>query len=61
MTQSPSTEKSPATEGSGATGPRVIVIGAGFAGLSATKHLAGHGMQVTIVDRNNFHTFQPFL
>jgi NADH:ubiquinone reductase (H+-translocating) len=41
--------------------PKVVVIGAGFAGLSAAKHLAGHGMEIMIVDRNNFHTFQPLL
>jgi NADH:ubiquinone reductase (H+-translocating) len=40
---------------------RVIVIGAGFAGLSAAKRLSGHGVEVTIVDRDNFHTFQPLL
>jgi NADH:ubiquinone reductase (H+-translocating) len=40
---------------------RVIVIGAGFAGLSAAKRLSGHGLQVKIVDRHNFHTFQPLL
>lgn len=40
---------------------RVIVIGAGFGGLSAAKRLSGHGVQVTVVDRHNFHTFQPLL
>jgi NADH dehydrogenase len=40
---------------------RVLVIGAGFAGLSAAKRLSGHGVEVTIIDRDNFHTFQPLL
>lgn len=40
---------------------RVIVIGAGFGGLSAARTLAKSGMQVTVIDRNNFHTFQPLL
>jgi NADH dehydrogenase len=40
---------------------KVVVIGAGFAGLSAAKQLAGHGLLVTIVDRHNYHTFQPLL
>jgi NADH:ubiquinone reductase (H+-translocating) len=40
---------------------RVIVVGTGFAGLSAARALAKSGMQVTVVDRNNFHTFQPLL
>ena len=41
--------------------PRVVVVGAGFGGLSATRTLAGHNIDVTIVDRHNFHTFQPLL
>ncbi len=40
---------------------RVVVIGCGFAGLAATKQLAGHGVEVTLIDRHNFHTFQPLL
>jgi len=40
---------------------RVVVVGAGFGGLSATRHLAGTATEVTIVDRHNFHTFQPLL
>jgi len=40
---------------------RVVVIGAGFAGLSTARHLAGHPVQVTLVDHHNFHTFQPLL
>jgi NADH:ubiquinone reductase (H+-translocating) len=39
----------------------VLVIGAGFGGLSAAKRLSGQGVEVTIVDRHNFHTFQPLL
>ncbi|HLK46293.1 MAG TPA: NAD(P)/FAD-dependent oxidoreductase [Acidimicrobiales bacterium] len=40
---------------------RVLVLGAGFAGLSAVRHLVGTEMDVTIVDQHNFHTFQPLL
>jgi NADH dehydrogenase len=40
---------------------RVVVIGCGFAGLSATRHLAGRPVAVTLIDQHNFHTFQPFL
>jgi len=40
---------------------RVVVIGAGFAGLSAVRHLQDQPVQVTIVDHHNFHTFQPLL
>jgi NADH dehydrogenase len=40
---------------------RVVVIGAGFAGLSAVHHLRDQPVEVTIVDQHNFHTFQPLL
>src|SRR3954447_23521526 len=39
----------------------VVVIGAGFGGLAAVKELADAPVHVTIVDRHNFHTFQPLL
>ncbi len=39
----------------------MVVIGAGFAGLSAAKHLRDQPVEVTIVDHHNFHTFQPLL
>ena len=40
---------------------RVVIIGAGFGGLSCAKELAGAPAQVTLVDQRNFHTFQPLL
>jgi NADH:ubiquinone reductase (H+-translocating) len=40
---------------------RVVVIGAGFGGLRVARGLAGAPVEVTIVDANNFHTFQPLL
>ncbi len=40
-------------------GRRVIVVGGGFGGLQATKVLARKGLDVTLVDRNNYHLFQP--
>jgi NADH:ubiquinone reductase (H+-translocating) len=43
------------------TRPRVVVIGAGFAGLNAAKALAGAPVDITVVDRKNHHTFQPLL
>ena len=46
---------------SSATRARVVVIGAGFAGIDATKRLAGKPVSVTLVDRRNHHTFQPLL
>ena len=40
---------------------RVVIIGAGFGGLSAGRSLAGKPVDVTIIDQRNFHTFQPLL
>ncbi|MEZ7125899.1 NAD(P)/FAD-dependent oxidoreductase [Nonomuraea sp. AD125B] len=40
---------------------RVVVVGAGFAGLAATRELAKGGALVTVVDRNPYSTFQPLL
>ena len=41
--------------------PRVVVVGAGFAGISATSELAKEGFRVTLVDRHPYNTFQPLL
>ncbi len=40
---------------------RVVIVGAGFGGLSAARALVGEPVEVTIVDQRNFHTFQPLL
>ena len=40
---------------------RVVIVGAGFAGLYAAKELADKDVQVTVVDRTNHHLFQPLL
>jgi len=55
----------PATSSS-QTAIRVVVVGAGFAGLAAVKALAGRqrqpsGVEVTLVDQHNYHVFTPFL
>jgi NADH dehydrogenase len=41
--------------------PKVVIVGAGFAGLYAAKALAKLPVEVTIVDKKNHHTFQPLL
>ncbi|MGE0260905.1 MAG: NAD(P)/FAD-dependent oxidoreductase [Alphaproteobacteria bacterium] len=41
--------------------PRIVIVGAGFGGLWAATHLARVAAQVTIVDRHNYHLFQPLL
>ena len=40
---------------------RVVVVGAGFGGLSAAKRLSGHSLDILLVDRNNYHLFVPLL
>jgi NADH dehydrogenase len=42
-------------------GARVLVVGAGFAGLATVSRLARGGMQVTLADRHIYSTFQPLL
>lgn len=41
--------------------PRVVIIGAGFGGLKAARGLARAPVHVTLIDRNNYHLFQPLL
>ena len=41
--------------------PHILIIGAGFAGLQAAQTLARKKVDVTLVDRNNYHLFQPLL
>lgn len=41
--------------------PRVVIIGGGFAGVALAKKLAKQEMQVVLLDKNNYHTFQPLL
>jgi NADH dehydrogenase len=40
---------------------RVVVVGGGFGGLAAARHLQKTEMEVLLVDQHNFHTFQPLL
>jgi NADH dehydrogenase len=41
--------------------PRVIIVGAGFGGITAARALAGHGLDILLIDRTNHHLFQPLL
>lgn len=41
--------------------PRVLILGGGFGGLHAARGLAGAPASITLVDRQNHHTFQPLL
>ena len=53
-------DAAPAADGM-APRPRVIVIGVGFAGLKAVRELRREPVDILLIDRNNFHTFQPLL
>lgn len=41
--------------------PHVVIVGGGFGGLAAAKKLAHKNVQVTLIDRRNYHLFQPLL
>ena len=45
----------------GSSRPHVVIIGAGFGGLSAAMQLARIAADVTVIDRRNHHLFQPLL
>jgi len=38
---------------------RIVIIGAGFGGLKIAKKLVGSGYQIVLIDKNNYHQFQP--
>ena len=41
--------------------PRIVIIGGGFAGVNLVKKLANKKVQVVLLDKRNYHTFQPLL
>ena len=41
--------------------PRVVIIGGGFAGIALAKGLKNQELQVVLIDKHNYHTFQPLL
>src|SRR6266850_7684734 len=41
--------------------PHVVIVGGGFAGLTAARTLRHAPVQITLVDRHNHHVFQPLL
>ena len=48
-------------ESASSTRPRVLVLGGGFAGVGATQNLKDSDVDVVLVDKHNYHTFQPLL
>jgi NADPH-dependent 2,4-dienoyl-CoA reductase/sulfur reductase-like enzyme len=60
------TDEQTTTGADGATGAagspvRVVIVGGGFAGLGCARELASTDVEVTLIDRNNYHQFQPLL
>jgi len=41
--------------------PRIVIIGGGFAGIALAKKLSKQEVQVVLLDKHNYHTFQPLL
>ncbi len=41
--------------------PRIVIVGGGFAGLALAKKLRNKSVQVVLLDKHNYHTFQPLL
>lgn len=41
--------------------PKIVIVGGGFGGLELAKHLKGKPVEVLMLDRHNYHTFQPLL
>jgi NADH:ubiquinone reductase (H+-translocating) len=54
-------EQPPATADGPRDRPRVVIVGAGFAGVEAARVLAGEPVDVVVLDRNNYHAFYPLL
>ena len=55
------THKEVAVAPAGRTRPRVVIVGGGFGGINAAHGLADEAVDITIVDRRNYHLFQPLL
>ncbi len=55
MTNSPRLTRTPDTR------PHVVILGGGFGGLNAAKALGKAPVRASLVDRRNFHLFQPLL
>lgn len=58
---SPSGETPTSSIGTQAGTPHVLVLGGGFGGIAAARKLKNADVDVTLVDRNDYHTFQPLL
>ena len=52
---------SASTHGRRAQPPHVVIVGGGFGGLYAARALAAYPVRITLIDRENYHLFQPLL
>src|SRR6516165_7740901 len=50
-----------ASSGNNSTRPRVLILGGGFGGVGAAQKLGDANAEVVLVDRHDYHTFQPLL
>ena len=41
--------------------PHIVIVGAGFGGLAAAKEMVNTAVDITLIDRRNYHLFQPLL
>ncbi|MGB6035466.1 MAG: FAD-dependent oxidoreductase, partial [Cryomorphaceae bacterium] len=41
--------------------PRIVIVGGGFGGLQLIKNLPEGKFQIVLIDKHNYHTFQPLL
>jgi NADH dehydrogenase len=41
--------------------PRIVIVGGGFGGIQVAKRLSGKAVEIIMLDRHNYHTFQPLL
>lgn len=61
MRVAPENHNDPAIGHAGKRRPQIVIVGAGFGGLSAAKALKKADADITIIDRRNHHLFQPLL
>jgi NADH:ubiquinone reductase (H+-translocating) len=54
-------DKASEAEPRGHQPPRIVIVGAGFAGVSAVRALRGCNAEIVLIDRRNHHIFQPLL
>jgi NADH:ubiquinone reductase (H+-translocating) len=61
VTADPEPSQAAAPRRPSASRPRIVIVGAGFGGLTAAKALAKASADITVIDRRNYHLFQPLL